>query len=47
MNPAAQTSRNRKQKLKMKDTKKYKDLLHQLLDWLQEFREILVDESGL
>ena len=35
-----------KTKIKIKDTKKYKDLLHDLPDWLQEFRENLVDERS-
>ena len=35
-----------KTKIKMKDTNKYKDIYRMNLpDWLQEFRENLVDES--
>ena len=32
-------------KIKMRNAKKYKDTSHELPDWLQEFREILIDES--
>ena len=34
-----------KTKMKIRNQEKYKETSHELLDWLQEFREKLVDES--
>ena len=34
-----------KTKIKMRSPKKYKEISHELPDWLQDFRENLVDES--
>ena len=42
---SARNHRNRKQKIKMEDQKKYRDISHELSDWLQEFRDNLVDEA--
>ena len=44
--PAAQTFRNQKLKKNEEREEEQRDISHELPDWLQEFREYLVDERG-